>query len=757
MSNMIACMAVANTARMKIIELIRFSTALLLLSIPLQSIAQSNRTSGSIFVMEDGKKMGLPGASVIWAGTTSGTTTDIQGKFELDKHADSDSLLISYTGYQSVKMKYEGSFSLTLKAGVELKGVDIISRESSTALFLLDPLNIQRIDSRELRKAACCNLSESFETNASIDASFTDAITGTRQIKMLGLSGRYSQILKDNIPNIRGLSTVYGLGYIPGDWISDIHISKGAGSVTSGYESMTGEINVAIKDPDFPEKAHFNLYGNQGGRVEFNANSKWKVSDYWSTITLGHAEINQQRMDRNGDGFMDNPLKKDYVLRNQWKFSAKKHWEGQYAINYLQQDESSGQMDFQREGHPNLWGLRLKADRIEASAKTGYVFDDTWGSSFGSQFSYESYSMILAAGLQTFSGTQNTFRGNILYHTNLVSEEHGLTVGVTLLQDDYDMELDSINLDRKEQVFGGYAEYTWNPSERFSSILGIRADEHSIFGTMYSPRLHLRYSLSENISLKGAAGRGYRTANPVTDNMGLLASNRSWNIQSPSMQESAWNLGLNLTYKFRIDYRDASIAVDAYSTQFDQAVVIDYETPEKVSVYASTGQSYSNTGQVEFAWEVMRRTDIRLAYRYTRAETDYASGRALQPFNPEHRGFFNIAYETKKNEEEGQWKFDATLQYIGEQRLPFHDLQTVHAKNNGEAFSPAFLQLHGQVSKIFKKGLEAYLGVENATNYKQKNPIYSGQDPFSVSFDASQIWAPVFGTMGYLGLRWTFF
>jgi outer membrane receptor for ferrienterochelin and colicins len=749
---MIACMAVANTARMKIIELIRFSTALLLLSIPLQSIAQSNRTSGSIFVMEDGKKMGLPGASVIWAGTTSGTTTDIQGKFELDKHADSDSLLISYTGYQSVKMKYEGSFSLTLKAGVELKGVDIISRESSTALFLLDPLNIQRIDSRELRKAACCNLSESFETNASIDASFTDAITGTRQIKMLGLSGRYSQILKDNIPNIRGLSTVYGLGYIPGDWISDIHISKGAGSVTSGYESMTGEINVAIKDPDFPEKAHFNLYGNQGGRVEFNANSKWKVSDSWSTIVLAHAELNELRMDNNGDGFMDNPLKKDYVLRNQWKFNAKNHWEGQYAINYLKQDESSGQMDFLKEGHPNLWGLHLLAERMEASAKTGYIFDDKWGSSIGSQVSYEQYSMDLDAGLKNFSGTQNTFRANLLYHTNIANEKNGITVGITMLQDEYDMNLDSLDLSRKEQVVGGYAEYTWNPSERFSSIVGMRVDEHNLFGTLFSPRFHLRYSLTEDLSLKAATGRGYRTSNPVTDNMGLLASNRSWEIQSSAMQESAWNFGMNLTYKFRIDYRDASIAVDGYSTRFDKAAVIDYETPGAVNVYALNGESFSNTGQIEFGWEIMRRTDIRLAYRYTHAETDYLSGRRLQPFNPEHRGFFNISYETKTNEKEAQWKIDGTLQFIGEQRLPDLDHEDQTAQT-----SPAFLQVHGQVSRIFKKGLEAYLGVENATNYKQKNPIYSSSDPFNEAFDASQIWAPVFGTMGYLGLRWTIF
>jgi len=742
---------------MKVIEHIKFILLTLFLSTSSFLIAQhENHASGNIFVLEGQKKVGLPGASVIWSGTTKGTTTDVNGSFHLERTDTSDSLFISYTGFNSVKMKYEGPFSLTLKAGIDLKTVDIVSREKSTALFLLDPLNIQRLDATELRKAACCNLSESFETNASIDASFTDALTGTRQIKMLGLSGRYSQILKDNIPNIRGLSTIYGLGYIPGDWISDIHISKGAGSVTSGYESMTGEINVAIKDPDYDEKAHFNLYGNQGGPMEFNANSKWKVSEAWSTIVLAHAELNEQRMDRNGDGFMDNPLKKDYVLRNQWKFHAKKHWEGQYAINYLQQDERSGQMDYLKEGRQDLWGLRLQADRIEASAKTGYVFDDEFGSSFGSQFSFEQYTMALHAGTKLFSGVQSTLRGNILFNTHIHSEDHGLTVGVSTLQDDYDMSLDSIDLSRKEQVIGAYAEYVWNPSERFSSILGFRLDEHNLFGTMISPRMHLRYSLTEDISLKAAAGKGYRTANPVTDNLGLLASNRDWAIQSKTMQESAWNYGLNMTYKFRIDYRDASLALDAYRTEFQKAAVIDFETPTSVNVYALQGMSYSNTFQAEFSWEILRRTHIRLAYRYTLAETDYTQGRTLQPFNPKHRGFMNISYETKKKEKEAQWKVDGTLQFIGEQRLP--NLETIYAPlYSNVQLSRAFLQVHGQVSRIFKKGLEAYLGVENATNYRQKNPIYQSQSPFSDAFDASQIWAPVFGTMAYLGVRWTLF
>lgn len=752
MSSTIAFTAAANTGNM---EIIKYSiTAVCFLFFALSASAQE-MVGGKVFTLEEEKTVPLPGANLHWVGTSSGTATDEKGRFELERNDKTDLLVVSFTGFLTDTVMYQGKdLQIELKTGVSLDAVDVVSREQSTSLSLLDPLNVQRLDSRELRKAACCNLSESFETNASIDASFTDAVSGTRQIRMLGLSGRYSQILKDNVPNIRGLNTVYGLGYIPGDWIDDIHISKGAGSVTSGFESMTGEINVALKNPDMAEKAHFNLYGNQGGRIEFNALAKTRVSDSWKTIVLGHAEINQNEVDRNGDGFMDNPLKQDVALRNQWKFQAKRNWEGQYSIDYLEQNQRSGQLDYRPE-NTDLWGMQLNAQRVEAMAKTGYVLDDGWDSSFGSQFTYTHYDMDLSAGTQVFDGFQETFRANILYATKLGCMKKSLTVGATYLDDSYEQELDSLEMNRREQVVGAYAEFTWTPNDRFSGILGMRADEHNLFGTMLSPRLHLRYSLTEGLSAKAAAGKGYRTANPVSDNIGLLASNRSWNIQSPLVQESAWNFGLNLTYKFKIDFREASLSLDGYSTRFENQSVVDYEIPGMVQVYEMGSGSYSNTGQAEFSWEIMRRTDIRMAYRYTDSQTDYLSGRFLQPFNPRHRGFLNVGYETKKNAKEGQWKIDGTLQVIGEQRIP-----ASFENNSGTAIasgtdSPQFVQIHGQITKVFKKGLEAYLGIENAGDYRQSNPIQNSEEPFSDSFDASQIWAPVFGRMSYLGLRWS--
>ena len=136
---------------------------------------------------------------------------------------------------------------------------------------MVNPLQIQKISSKELQKAACCNLSESFETNATVDVSFTDAISGAKQIKMLGLDGIYTQITQENVPLIRGLSSAYGLTYVPGTWIESIQIIKGAGSVTNGFESFAGQINLEYFKPENADKIFWNFYTNSESKFENNS------------------------------------------------------------------------------------------------------------------------------------------------------------------------------------------------------------------------------------------------------------------------------------------------------------------------------------------------------------------------------------------------------------------------------------------------------------------------------------------------------
>ncbi|MCH1584331.1 MAG: TonB-dependent receptor, partial [Flavobacteriales bacterium] len=503
-------------------------------------VDQSDDSTAAGQESQDPEYIGLPGAYVRWSHDMSSTTvSDGFGFFKLPTANVGDTLLASMLGYETSGWIYDGAsyVDIPLTAGVDLAAAEVVERKSATQFSLLSPLDVQSLNRKELAKAACCNLSEAFETNASVDASFTDAVTGTRQIRMLGLDGKYSQIQVDNLPGPRGLSAVRGLLFIPGDWVNEIHISKGAGTVTQGYESITGQINVALKNPETADPYHVNLYGNGSGRKEFNYISRHDISRRWSTAVLIHGLHNEQANDRNEDGFLDTPMQRNFVGRNEWKFKGDRGIRGEYAATYVNTaavagqktafgnaenwDEMTGRMDSL--GGP--WSAVTAIERTELSAKTGFVFPDAEWRTIGTQFNYYNHFHQQRFGKNQYSGTEQFFRGNVLYADIFGSTDRNYTLGATYVYNSFD-ESFAVNdtlqmaMDRTESVPGAFFEYTWNPNERWSVIGGIRYDEHNLFGRFLSPRFHARWSATENTSIKVAAGKGYRTSNHFMEQLG---------------------------------------------------------------------------------------------------------------------------------------------------------------------------------------------------------------------------------------------
>ncbi|NBC83771.1 MAG: TonB-dependent receptor [Bacteroidetes bacterium] len=702
----------------------------------------------------------VTGANVYWPGTTVGTITDKQGRFEIPHLHGKTQLVISYIGYRkdTVDVNSTDNLEISLKKSVDIDEVKVEHRSKSTQIGMLDARKTETVTEDELFKAACCNLSESFETNPSVDVSFTDAVTGTRQIQMLGLAGQYSQITRENMPDIRGLSTIHGLTYIPGTWIESIQLNKGAGSVVNGFESITGQINTEIRKPETADQVFLNGYVNEMGRLEGNANLAHRFNDKWSSMLMLHGKNNTIKHDENNDGFLDHPLGNNLIALNRWKYTGDQGMRMQFGLKATYLDRFGGEEDFNPEdrGDGNeLWGMEQNTKRFEGWAKIGYVNPEKPYQSAGLQLFAASHEQDSYFGLREYKASQQTGYGNFIFNSIIGNTNHSYKTGISFQYDDYQESLNENEYDRKEIIPGAFFEYTYSYQEVFDAVAGIRADYHNLYGTFTTPRLHLRYAPAEKSVIRASVGRGLRTANIIAENIGLLASSREFIIESNDEDlpfglepEIAWNYGLNFTQKFRLDYREGSIALDFYRTDFMNQVVVDLDQNTRQAMfYNLEGESYSNSLQAQVDYEVINHLDVRMAYRWYDVKTTFRDGLKDMPLTAQHRAFVNLGYETRS-----YWKFDYTINWQGSKRIP-------NTTDNPVAFqlderSPAFYLMNAQVTKSWLEKFEIYAGVENLLNFTQDDPVLSASEPFGDYFDSSMIWGPVFGRKLYLGFRY---
>ena len=715
----------------------------------------------------------LPGANIHFPGTTIGVSTDSDGYFKLESLNNYTQIVVTFIGFEPDTIaipKRKKMLNIVLKDGSILPGVEVLVKKGNYTISKFDPRNIHTMNTGELRKAACCNLAESFETNPSIDASFTDAVTGTKQIQMLGLSGKYVQIMQDNIPMIRGLSTIYGFEYVPGSWINSVQVSKGTGSVVNGYESMTGQINLDWKKPGNAEKLHLNLFGNQAGRMELNLNLNRIVSKRWESTLLMHAKYQALEIDNNTDGFLDRPLAENFIIHNQWNYTGTiVHME--YGVGALQFNSLAGKgvtdKQLAQDNLQNPYKVSSTTNRGQAFAKIGYLFPDEQYKSMAVQFSGVYHDHQSLFGNRQYLGNQTSGYANFIYQDEIgKKQEQNFKTGVSLVYDLYQESLQNNDTSIVQQynleeiVPGAYFEYNLLKS-KLGLVAGVRADYHSVYGAFITPRVNMRYNFNEKNALKISAGRGRRTPNLIMENVGLLATSRNWIIENdvnlPGFglkQESAWNFGLGFNQDFEILFREGNINVDFYHTLFENQIIVDLDyNPQEVYFYNLDGQSFSNSFQIEVNYDISKRMDIRLAYRFLDVQKDFKVGMLSKPLLAQNKGFVNLSYETKKNDKEGQWKFDITSQLVGEQRIPSTSVNP--SEFIVPSKSPSYILLSAQITKVFSKKFEFYIGGENLTNFVQKNPIIQAENPYGEYFDSSLIWAPVFGRMVYAGLRWT--
>ena len=612
-----------------------------------------------------------------------------------------------------------------------------------------------KVNQTELFRAACCNLGESFTTNPSVDVSYNDAATGSKQIKLLGLSGNYVQLLTENMPNFRGAARPFALRYVPGPWMKSISVSKGSSSVKNGFESMSGQIDVEYLKPQDPVGVVLNAYLDSQLKLEANADANFHLSPSLNTEILGHFEDRFIKHDDNNDGFTDMPAIRQINFQNRWNMFTP-NYIMHAGIGVINEKSEGGQTGHHAEmiTHPYL--ITMKTQRYEAYMKHAFIVNKDRNTNIAWMSNGSFHNLDALYGDKGYGVKEWNAYSQLMLETDF-NEQNNFSAGFSFNYDylHQDISLTSVadqgpeNILEKETTAGGYVQYTWKPSHKFTLMGGIRTDWSSIYKWFVTPRFNVKFSPIESLTLRASAGKGYRTVFAWAEYNYLLASSRALVIENLN-QESSWNYGFNVDYRLAINAETIKFSTEYYYTHFNRQVVVDYETPHILTIGNLNGKSYSHTFQIEATYESSFGLTATAAWRLNDVRTTYDGKLLEKPLTSKYKGLFTISYSTPMD----IWQFDLTLQLNGGGRMPAPYLMEDGSWSWGERF-PTYPMINFQVTRWFKH-FSIYAGAENITNYKQKNPIIGSADPWGQDFDSTLVWGPIDGFMAYIGIRFNF-
>jgi outer membrane receptor for ferrienterochelin and colicin len=728
-----------------------------------------------------GNNIPVQGANVYFRNSQSYATTNADGWYRVKKSTRGGAYIIaSFIGYKTDSIYISDTddiekIDFVLKEGTKLQEVYVKASQKGTVFSKRDIVKTENITSTGLMKMACCNLAESFENSATITSAHTDAVSGAKQIQLLGLSGIYSQVLGENIPIMRGLASGFGWNYTPGAWLESIQISKGTSSVLNGYESVTGQINLEFKKPDKVEDFYSELYADEHSRYELNITGSRQVAkDLWSNLFVNASTATWSSFikkntatynyhDRNADHFMDMPKTKLINVYNRWLYvSPSKRVQSRTGVQFLNEDRFGGQS-----AECHVVDVYYTSDIVNRSFyvynKTGIAVGNKPGQSIGIINSFTNYSLESVFGpVQTyklFNGYQKSFNSNVLFNSFIQNTNHQFAIGASFGYDNYETlykdqmpenNVPLTSMDRIENVTGIMGQYTYNGS-KITLIVGLREDYNSKYGWLFTPRTNIRFGITENIVLRASVGCGYRAPNVISDNLGYLASTRMIEVAAIDSMgiEKAWNYGTNATFYIPIwNSQRLTLSIDYFRTNFASQVILDLDRDRNnIFVYNSSARNNTNALQTDISFSIIRGLDVFAAFRYNRSWYTLRNGNnsyfVEKPLISKYRGLLNVSYATKFR----KWVFDYTIQLNGPSRLPSANGYLAAVKN-----SPTYYIQFIQITKNTKR-VDFYLGAENITDYRQKNPIIGAENPFVKGFDASQIWGPLMGRKVYVGLR----
>lgn len=684
-------------------------------------------------------------------------------------------LLASVASYAQVVDQHGHVVDTTEIYGERADSLDaavFVSRQAGNYLSKGKEIRTEVISAAGLCKMACCNLAESFENSASVTVGYSDAVTGARQIRLLGLSGVYTQMLDETRPVMRGLSAPFGLSYVPGQWLESIQIAKGSSSVINGVECMTGQINMEHRKPTDEKPLFINGAVMSDTKMDLNIASSLQMGYKWSTVILGHVSGNIEAHDMNNDGFLDEPKMLQFNLSNRWLYQADNGVQVRFGVRAIQDKRDGGQIL----AIQNRWTSDILNRSLNGYLKVGVPLNEDNSQNIALVADYNYQDMDSGFGTKTYDAGQHSAFANLLYQ-NVINDSHRFTLGLNGTFDRYDEVIRRLAPQGADFILkedsgitdlanaGVFGEYTYHAGEKFSAIAGLRGDWFYKQGFKVSPRVTLKYMPVDEIVIRANGGRGLRYSTPLVDNIGVFSTGKDYiGAYNDHILEDAWTFGGNITYYMPFGASSNTyLSFDYFRTQFAQQMVVDYEYGlNEIHFYALDGnRSFTDNYQVDFSVDPVERFNITATFRYTNAKIELAGkGLVEKPMTSRFKGVLNLQYATNLN----KWIFDFTASLNGSCRV-YNFMEGLKDADGNLLYkdgrTPVYPLLYAQVTRRFK-GWDVYIGAENLTNFRQKNVILGSVkdqngyvNAFQPSFDASCVWGPLMGIKAHIGFRFT--
>lgn len=597
------------------------------------------------------------------------------------------------------------------------------------------------------------HLFESVQMVNGLQAQVNCNVCSAGDIQINGMEGAYTLVTIDGMPLVSSLGTVYGLMGLPNSLLERVEIIKGAASALYGPEAMAGVINLITRSPQRRNQVHADLSSTSHGEhtLDLAGLYRWGKVNMISSL---HGFLMNQPFDNNGDGFADIPVQQRLSFFQKISISRSSKLPASLALRRFDEYRWGGQMSWEERfaGTDSVYGERIRTARNELLGAYQLAF-------LGKpliQWSGTEHRQNSIYGTMPFQAVQRVGFMQFLWS----GRQYGISwlAGLPLRYTFYDDQTVATPSPERRFLPGFFVQAEGKASATMGYNVSIRVDDDRVHGTVWSPRLAMRYQTSASSSLRMNFGTGYRLVQVFTEDHAALTGAREVVFREALKPERSWSALLNFAISGNPGSHVLRSEASLFYTRFSNKIAADYFSNPNQIIYSNLDGFARSAGlSLDFELFTVTRQRITLGITAMQVGLMRRDSNGLMDFERQlHSPPFSAALQLQQPLSRN-WMIDVGAKINSPMRLP------VVPGDFRPEYSPWYALLNLQATKKTKRGLEIYAGIRNLLNFIPRNPLLRPFDPFDkwvhvnnpqgYTFDAAYNYASLQGRRIFVGIR----